>query len=226
MTAAPLRLVVVDDHGLFRAGLIELLHSDPGVIVVGDGASGDAALALAAEHQPDVMLMDIEMPGPGAEATLTGVLEVSPHTAILVLTMHDDATMVRTLLRLGAAGYLIKSIEYHELLAAVRAAVRDQSTVTVSVSRATLGRLDHHKEPADVLLSPRELAVLGALAQACSNVQIGAQLFISQGTVKRHLTNLYAKLGATGRVDALLKARAAGLFVEDVSSGFMRITGQ
>lgn len=219
MNDVPLRLVVVDDHGLFRAGVIELLQSDPGVTVVGHGATGDAALALAAEHQPDVMLMDVEMPGPGAESTLTGVLEASPNTAVVVLTMHDDATMVSTLLRLGAAGYLIKSVDYHELLAAVRAAVRDQSTVTVSVSRATLGRLDHRDEPAADLLSPRELAVLSLLARAHSNAQIGAELYISHATVKRHLTNLYAKLGAVGRVDALVKGRAAGLLAEDAGTG-------
>lgn len=177
--------------------------------VVGNGASGDEALVLVRERRPDVLLMDVEMPGPGAEATLRALFGVSPETAVIILTMHDYSSIVSSLLRLGAASYLVKSVDHHELLAAVHSAARNRSTVTVSVSRTTIDHLNRRDEaPVEELFSPREMEVLRLLAQARSNAEIGADLFISQGTVKRHLTNLYGKLDANGRVDAMVKARA------------------
>jgi DNA-binding NarL/FixJ family response regulator len=131
--------------------------------------------------------------------------------------MHDDPTLVRQLLDSGASAYLLKTVARAELLAAVHAVTRSPDNIVLSVSRRTLGQLEHEPEPAPSRLSPRELDVLRGVARALSNAQLAAELFITESTVKRHLTNIYAKLGASSRVDALLKARAAGLIGPDES---------
>lgn len=207
------RVAVVDDHDLFRNGVVELLRIDPELTIIAEGASGDEAVVIAREHTPDVMLMDIEMPGMGAEQALPAVRRASPATAVLILTMHDDVSFVRSLVRLGAAGYLLKTTDSQELISAVRSAARGGTSVRVSVSRTTLDALSITAGPDELiqLLSPREREVLQLVALARSNSQIAAELYISQGTVKRHLTNIYTKIDACGRIDALIKARALGL---------------
>jgi DNA-binding NarL/FixJ family response regulator len=210
----PVRVIVVDDHTLFRQGLRELLSTDPLFTVVAEGASGPEAVALAGEHHPDVILLDVEMPGPGAKATIAQLRRAAPYTRIVVLTMHDDSTLVHELLEGGASAYLVKTIVREELIAAVRAVSRSQSNVLLSVSRETIEGLDRHR-PEGGPLSAREHDVLKLLAQALSNAQIGTRLFITEGTVKRHLTNIYAKLGAVSRVDAVRKATAARLLPPD-----------
>ncbi len=209
-SAAAIRVVIADDHTLFRQGIRELVCTDPGIAVVAEGASGDQALALAAEHVPDVLLLDVEMPGPGARQVIQQLSKTHPAVRTVVLTMHDEPTLVRELLEAGAAAYLIKTIAREELIAAVRSVHRNRSNVLVSVSRETLGGVDPQR-PAAGGLSARELDVLRLTAQAYSNAQIGTRLFITEGTVKRHLTNIYAKLGAVSRLDAVRKADAAGL---------------
>jgi DNA-binding NarL/FixJ family response regulator len=204
------RVIVVDDHTLFRQGLRELLSTDPQFMVVAEGASGAEAVTLAGEYRPDVILLDVEMPGPGAKTTIKLLRRVSPYTRIVVLTMHDDSTLVHELLEGGASAYLVKTIVREELIAAVRSVTRSQSNVLLSVSRETIEGLDRHR-PEGGPLTSRELDVLRLLAQAMSNAQIASRLFITEGTVKRHLTNIYAKLGAVSRVDAIRKAVAARL---------------
>ncbi len=202
-------VVLVDDHTLFREGLAELLASDTTVRVVAQGSNGADALALVAEHHPDVVLVDVEMPGPGARATVSSLRQEHPDTQVIVLTMHDKPELVWELLDQGAAAYLVKTIARHELIAAVRSVVTSPGNILLSVSRRTISQLD--KPPPDVVLSARELEVLELAALAMSNAQIGKQLIIAEGTVKRHLTNIYAKLGAVSRVDAIRKATTARL---------------
>lgn len=209
-----MKVAVVDDHDLFRKGVIELLRIDPQIQIVAEGASGDEAVEIARRQRPDVMLMDVEMPGVSVESALPAVLEASPGTAVLILTMHDDVTFVRRLIQGGAAGYLLKTIDHHELIAAVHAAARGDSGVRISVSRSTLAALTDVSHTPAQALSPREREVLQLVSRAHSNAEIAARLYVSPGTVKRHLTNIYAKLGASSRIDALLKARAGGL-IED-----------
>ncbi|MGH3755864.1 MAG: LuxR C-terminal-related transcriptional regulator, partial [Pseudonocardiaceae bacterium] len=170
---------------------------------------GADALALVAEHHPDVVLVDVEMPGPGARATVSSLRQEHPDTQVIVLTMHDKPELVWELLDQGAAAYLVKTIARHELIAAVRSVVTSPGNILLSVSRRTISQLD--KPPPDVVLSARELEVLELAALAMSNAQIGKQLIIAEGTVKRHLTNIYAKLGAVSRVDAIRKATTARL---------------
>lgn len=201
-------VVLVDDHTLFREGLAELLACDPAFRVVAQGSSGTDALALVRTHRPDVALIDVEMPGPGARATVRRLRQEHPDTSVIVLTMHDNVELVRALLAEGAAAYLVKTIERRELIIAVRAVARGRDHILLSVSRDTITWLD---KPAPSLLSAREQQVLQLTALAMSNAQIGRELMITEGTVKRHLTNIYAKLGAVSRIDAIRKAIAVQL---------------
>jgi DNA-binding NarL/FixJ family response regulator len=205
------RVVVVDDHTLFRQGISEMLGTDPQFAVVAEGASGHEAVSLVSEHRPDVVLLDVEMPGPGAKATVRQLRKVAADTQIVVLTMHDDPNLVHELLGSGVSAYLLKTIGRDELIAAVRAVAHNSRQVLLSVSRETIESLDGVSRPDRSPLSARELEVLRLLAQAMSNDQIARRLFISRGTVKRHLSNIYGKLGAVSRVDAVRKALAAGL---------------
>ena len=211
----PARIVVVDDHHMFRAGVIELLQSVPEFEIVGYGASGVDAITMAREFRPDVVILDVEMPGPGATTTIRRILEASPTTKVVVLTMHDDAELVRTLFDAGAVGYLLKSAGRHELVAAISTASRSEGSVLLAVSRATVMNLGSGANyEALGLLSERETQVLQLLAKASSNQDIASALFISAGTVKRHLANIYSKLGATSRMDAVRKASQLGILTD------------
>jgi DNA-binding NarL/FixJ family response regulator len=201
-------VLLADDHALFREGVAELLAAEDDLRVVGEAGDGDDAVALAEREQPDVVLLDVEMRGPGPEETLRRLLGASPASRVVVLTMHDDPRLVRSLLGLGARAYVVKSATREELLASVRMVERDSDRVVLSVSRDTLERLEGRDEG---LLSARELEVLTLVASGSSNAGIAAQLHISEGTVKRHLTNAYAKLGVASRIDAVNRAVAAGL---------------
>lgn len=207
--AGAISVVLVDDHTLFREGLAELLAIDPTLHVVAHGSNAADALALVAEHRPDVALIDVEMPGPSAAATVSRLRQEHPGTRVIVLTMHDKPELVRELLSQGAAGYLIKTIAREELIAAVHSVVTSRDNVLVSVSRRTINQLDTPSPQG--ALSARELEVLQLAALAMSNAQIGRRLNITEGTVKRHLTHIYAKLDAVSRVDAIRKATVARL---------------
>ncbi|WP_219807447.1 response regulator transcription factor [Streptomyces sp. SM14] len=214
LTAAPaVRICLADDHTLMRDGLKEVLGTAPGFAVVGEAATSTEAVTLAARLHPDVLLLDVEMPGPRASEAITEIARVSPATHVLVLTMHDDPDMVHEMLEAGAAGYLLKSILREELITVVRSVTRQHaSSVVLIVSRRTAEHL--RSRPSGLRKSPltsREQALLQLVSEALTNAQIAARLFITEATVKRHLTNIYAKLDAVSRVDALRKATSAGL---------------
>jgi DNA-binding NarL/FixJ family response regulator len=202
-------VVLVDDHALFREGVAELLASDQAFRVVAQGADSAEALALVGKHHPDVVLVDVEMPGPGARATVTMLRQEHPDTRVIMLTMHTKPELVRELLDQGASAFLAKTITRLELIAAVRSVATSLGNVLLSVPRRTINQLD--TPPTTAALSTREREVLQLAERAMSNAQIGKQLCITEGTVKRHLTNIYAKLGAISRVDAIRKATTAGL---------------
>lgn len=207
-TDGPVRVLLADDHTLFREGVAEIFAAEENLLVVGRAEDGEGAVALAEKERPDVVLLDVEMPGPGAEETTRRILRASPSSRVVVLTMHDEAPLVRSLLGSGAHAYMIKSATRQELLAAVDALDRDGDRAVLSVSRETLERLEGHEKET---LSARELEVLSLAARAMSNQQIASRLYISEGTVKRHLTNVYAKLGVASRVQAVNEAVSAGL---------------
>lgn len=213
----PVRIVVADDHGLFRAGLIELLETVPEYSVLGDVATGDAAVAAAADLKPDVLVLDVEMPGPGAHRVIQQVGDASPNTRVVVLTMHDDPDLVRSLVEVGAAAYLVKTAGRNELVASINSAARGENAVLLAVSRATAVGLG--RGPLQVgngLLSPREYEILLLVAGAKSNRDIARGLYISEATVKRHLANVYAKLGVGSRMEAVQAAIAHGILANSV----------
>ncbi|MFE3663612.1 response regulator [Streptomyces sp. NPDC059164] len=205
-----IRVVIADDHTLFREGITEILTSSGDIEVVGEAHSGQDACSRAAELRPDVVVLDVEMPGQGVRETLPQLRRVSPRSRVIVLTMHDDVVLARELLSLGASGYLVKGSTRHELVSAIHSAVVDRGPghVILSVSQRGLDRVD--RSP-DEILSAREREVLALTAQALSNSQIARRLSIAEGTVKRHLRNIYTKLGAVSRMDAVNKAMAASI---------------
>ncbi|MFB9834729.1 response regulator [Actinoallomurus acaciae] len=203
-----IRVLIADDHTLFREGIAEILAREKDLEVVGEADSGRGLLAIARKMNPDAIMLDVEMPGPGAEATVREIVTELPDIRVIILTMHDDPGLVEKMLAAGARAYVIKGATREALLAAIRGARHDDQHVVVSVSRETVIRL---REPPESPLSPRELEVLTAVSAGLSNAQIAARLFITEGTVKRHLTNVYVKLDVTTRMNAINKAIEMGL---------------
>ncbi|WP_138733123.1 response regulator transcription factor [Modestobacter excelsi] len=211
MTGAPppLRVVLVDDHRLFRESLGALLAVHEGIEVVAEGADGEDAVRLTREHRPDVVLLDVEMPGQSVLTSLVEIRSASPSTRIVVLTMHENTTLARQLLLRGASAYLVKTIGHHELVSTIRASTEAApDMVTLAVSRGGLAGL---AASGASVLSARELEVLTLVSRARSNQAIASELQISEGTVKRHLSNINNKLGSTSRLDAVRRAARARL---------------
>ncbi len=203
-----IKVLLVDDHALFREGVVEIFAAEDDMRVVGEAENGAEGIALAEVEKPDVVLLDVEMPVMGAEGAIEGILRVSPSSKVLVLTMYDEPRLVRRLLALGAHAYIVKNATREELIAAVRTVHRVEDRIVLSVSRGTADRLEGAERGT---LSRRELEVLLLTVRAMSNKQIASGLGISEGTVKRHLTNIYAKLGVTSRADAAKQAFTSGL---------------
>jgi DNA-binding NarL/FixJ family response regulator len=205
--ASRLRVLLVDDHTLFRDGVAELLSVEEDLDVVGRVGDSVAAVQTARETKPDAILLDVEMPYHPVSVTLRALRQAAPQARILILTMHDEPRLLQEVLAAGAHGALMKTATREELVGAIRAVGYHGKTVlSVSTRSAIELTLPSHSP-----LSARELEVLELAARALSNAQIAAQLFIAEGTVKRHLTNIYAKLDAVSRLDAVNRARAAGL---------------
>ncbi|MER7439450.1 response regulator transcription factor [Micromonospora avicenniae] len=204
----PVRLLIVDDHPVVRDGLRGMFTGDPGFEVVGEARDGAEALALAASLVPDVVLMDLRMPGMDG-VTAIGRLARSGSTAkVLVLTTYDTDADVLPAIEAGATGYLLKDAPREELVRAVRAAARGESVLSPAVAGRLMGRL---RAPAEEPLSQRELEVLTLVARGTSNREAAAQLFISEATVKTHLLHVYAKLGVNDRAAAVAAAYDRGL---------------
>ncbi|WP_016910026.1 response regulator [Streptomyces xiaopingdaonensis] len=206
----PLRLLIADDHTLFREGIVEILTAAGGLEVVGTAGDGEEACRKAAELRPDIVVLDVEMPGQEVRETLPRLAHACPKSRVVVLTMHDDVVLAREMLALGASAYLVKGSTRHELLSALHSVVvdREPGHVILSVTQRGFDRVSQASADA---LSAREREVLGLTAEALSNAQIARRLSIAEGTVKRHLRNIYRKLGAVSRLDAVNKAVAASL---------------
>ncbi len=211
-----IRVVTVDDQPLYRDGLAAVLSTDPELKVVGEAGNGQQALELCARERPDVVLMDLQMPVmDGVAATRTLKLK-HPDTRVLVLTTFDDDDHVFEALRAGAVGYLLKDATGERLKEAVRAAARGESFLAPAVAAKVLGELARLRarapadKPTDNPFTEREAQVLALLTRGASNKEIAAALFISDGTVKNHVTAIFGKLGVQDRTQAALKARELG----------------
>ncbi|MET9624504.1 response regulator transcription factor [Streptomyces sp. NPDC006464] len=205
------RVIIADDHTLLRDALAELIRGMGDFDVVAAVGDAPGMVAAVGGHRPDVVLMDIEMPGNEDPArTVRALQAASPNTKIMVLSMHDDPRLLQVLLPLGIRGYLHKTATHRSLTAALRDACT-QDGLTVSLPPRTRPAPDPEPEPDREVLSPRELEVIALVAAGLSNRRTATQLGLTEGTVKRHLRNIFAKLGATSRVDATNKAVAAGL---------------
>ncbi|WP_196812132.1 response regulator transcription factor [Nocardia sp. CNY236] len=200
--------MIADDHTLFRHGVCQILAAEDDFVMVGDCASGSEAVELAAEHQPEVLLLDVEMPGEGPVPTIRRVQSVSPCTRIVVLSMHASSDLVRELTSAGASAYVAKTSGREELCVGIRSVVGDDHMVMCYVPRSAVPSSRATEGPT---LSMRELEILKLVSHALGNSEIAAQLYISESTVKRHLTRIYKKLKARSRIDAVHRAVAVGL---------------
>jgi DNA-binding NarL/FixJ family response regulator len=198
-------VLLVDDHQLVRSGLASLLSTTDDLRVVGEAADGHQAVRLVEELTPDVVLMDLSMPGMDGVRATREVLAVRPSTAVVVLTSFADQRRVADALAAGAIGYLLKDCEPQEVLAGVRAAAAGHAPIDPRVARALLPG-GAGRGPAE-LLSQRELEVLRLVSQGLANKQIGRRLGISERTVKVHLGNVFKRIGVSDRTSAALWAR-------------------
>ncbi len=204
-----IRVVVADDHAVVRAGLAQLLATFAGVELVGAATDGEEAVAICAERQPDVVLMDLEMPVlDGIEATRR-IRTGQPGVAVVVLTSFSDRERILRALDAGAAGYLLKDAEPAELRRAIEAAARGEAPLDPKAARALLSA--RAGPGAAESLSERELEVLAMVAEGLPNKLIARELAISEKTVKAHLTNVYREIGVTDRTQAALWAQRNGV---------------
>lgn len=205
--AAQVRVVIVDDHPVVREGLRAVLAATDDVAVVGECGRGEEALRLAIELAPDVVLMDLRLPGlDGVEATARIV--ASGASRVLVVTAHDSDGDVAGALAAGATGYVLKDAPRDELIRAVRGAARGESVLAAAVATTLV---THLRGPTPPALTRRELDVLRYIACGLSNPEIGRELFIGEATVKSHVTRIFEKLGVTDRTAAVTAAIARGI---------------
>jgi DNA-binding NarL/FixJ family response regulator len=214
----PIRILIVDDQSLFRAGLHTLLDVQPEFEVVGEAENGEEALRLAVQLQPAVVLMDLRMPVMDGAAATRRLHELLPGCHVLVLTTFDDDEDVFEGLRAGAVGYLLKDASSDKLFEAIRSAARGEYFLQPSITSkvmAEFARLSREarRQPEGLLepLSEREMEILRLLARGLSNRVIAGQLVIAEGTVKNHVTSILAKMDARDRLQAVLKAKSLGL---------------
>jgi DNA-binding NarL/FixJ family response regulator len=215
MPKEPLRVLIADDHPLFRNGMRALLAADLDTEVVSEATTGEEAIEMAAALQPDVILMDLQMPGmSGIEATRS-ILHTSPHIRILVVTMYEDDHSVFTAMRAGARGYLLKGASPDEVLRAIAAVGSGEAIFSPSIATRLIDFFANLQPTAlpQALpeLTEREHEILTLLAQGLSNAAIAKQLGLSAKTVSNYVSNIFSKLQVADRAQAMLRARQAGL---------------
>ncbi len=206
-------MLLADDHALVRQGMAEMLSTDPGIEVVAEAADGREAVDLAAKEKPDVVILDVEMPVMGGQVALRKLLDLWPPPKVVIVTVFADESHVRELLALGASAYLSKNASMQNLISTVRSVVagdgegQNEDDVILFVPRRTFEEEDG---PGESSLSGREAEILMLAARARSNREIAESLHLSETTVKRHLSNVYEKLGVRSRGEAARKALAEG----------------
>ncbi|HEX6301752.1 MAG TPA: response regulator transcription factor [Acidimicrobiia bacterium] len=220
----PIRVILADDHALVREGTRHLLEATGEIEVVGEAADGEEAVAAAAQHHPDVAIIDIGMPGiNGIEATRQ-IKQSHPQVSVLILTMHDDEQFIFAVIEAGAAGYLLKDVQGDELVEAVKALHAGESVLHPAVAHKVLARLaagtDDVGESGPIEpLTDRELEVLRLAARAMANKGIAGTLGVSVRTVEAHLSHVFRKLDVGSRTEAVLYGLRQGWFtIEDIGT--------
>ena len=208
MTEAIVRVLIVDDHPVVRDGLRGMLDNEEGFEVVGEAADGQEAVARALAFQPDVILMDLRMPGMNGVNAIKELADKGVESRVLVLTTFDTDSDVLPAVEAGATGYLLKDAPREELLRAIRAAARGEAVLSPTIGSRILGQV---RQPSKEAVSQRELEVLQLVAAGSPNREIAERLFISEATVKTHLLHIYAKLGVNDRAGAVGAAFERGL---------------
>ncbi|WP_055530398.1 response regulator [Streptomyces graminilatus] len=205
---APITLLIVDDHPVVRDGLRGMFESTPDFTVLAEAANGVEAVALATAHDPDVILMDLRMPGGGGVDAIAELTRLRSRAKVLVLTTYDTDSDTLPAIEAGATGYLLKDAPRDELFTAVRAAAQGRTVLSPAVASRLVSAV---QTPGNGPLSAREREVLALVAKGTSNREIARVLFISEATVKTHLTHLYCKLGVKDRAAAVATAYERGI---------------
>jgi two-component system, NarL family, response regulator NreC len=212
-----IRILIADDHGVLRAGLRSLLNAEPDMDVIGEAADGNEALRLAEKLRPDVMLLDINMPGPTGIDVTQELKRSQPQIAVLILTVHEDYSLLQEAVRVGAAGYIIKRAVESELINAIHSVASGDLYVHPAMTRALLQDLPSAESQAAgslKMLTRREIEVLRLIAQGNTNRQIADALCLSVRTVESHRSNIMGKLALNTRVELVHYAMEHGLLEE------------
>jgi len=210
-----LRVLIADDHPMFRHGMMALLEATPDFVVAGEAATGDEAVQLATTVEPDVILMDLRMPGlNGIEATRR-IMHTNPHVRILIVTMSEDDASVFAAMRAGARGYLLKDAHKTEMLRAIRAVASGEAIFSPAIAVRLMDFFAEPRPQAPPLAFPelteRERDVLDLIAQGYNNPEIATRLVLSPNTVRNYVSNIFSKLQVVDRAQAIIRAREAGL---------------
>lgn len=215
MSSEFIRVLIADDHPLFRDGIRTLLLATAAMELIGQAETGNEVVQLAVELQPDVILMDIQMPGLNGIDATRQIIHTSPHIAVLMVTMFDDDTSVFSAMRAGARGYLLKGAKHEEIQRAIRAVDNGEAIFSPSVASRMMTFFSQIKQPKLPQIFPelsdREREILDLIAQGYKNPEIANELFISPKTVRNHVSNILSKLQVADRTQAILKAREAGM---------------
>lgn len=210
-------VLVADDHTVLRQSISEMLERSKNIEVVGQAGDGSEAVCIAEKAQPDVVLLDVEMPILEVQEVIEQIIESSPSSKIVILTMYDDYGLMRELLALGASAYLVKTVSSEELVYTVESVASGEDRVTLSLSREAFVQASEQGDQRS--LSERELEILLYAARGMSNAQVGSLLYLTEGTVKRHLHNIYTKLEVASRGEATRKALSKGwITARDITS--------
>ncbi len=207
---ARIRLLLVDDHSIVREGLCSIMQSEPDFEVVGQADCGDTALQLVPRLEPDVVLLDLNMPGMPGIDVCRAIVELRPRTAVVILTAFLDSDMIYRCIQAGAKGYVVKDVEHGDLKRKIRAAARGEGVLDEKAASPVIERL-RRGFTAPVALTEREVTILRHISEGLTNKEIGAQLYLSEATVKDQLRKIMDKFGVEHRISAVIAASKQGL---------------
>jgi len=211
----PIRIIIIDDHDIARAGMRSLISGTPGIELVAEGGNGAEAFELCRQHQPDMVLMDVRMPGMDGLASTLAIKQEYPRITVMLITVHDSPEYMLMALRAGASGYLLKDIKRQDLIIAIRQVQRGEAFLNNELVTRVLQQIHGlaltHRHELIEHLTVRELEVLRILAKGHTNREIAEQLRISAGTVKVHVEHIIAKLQVSDRTQAAVRAIEIGL---------------